>query len=144
MTNANYEQTSKEAFDKVKEVQVPIKARVLQLISESTYGFTRSELVSSIGGPDETIQPALSHLVAAGKVRKNGETRPNPRGNNENVYVLGDGRAGMDNLVLIRDAQQKALDKLERSNNQRLDNIKQQLRFQIVELNSLIKDGIKI
>lgn len=85
--------TSQAAYETLRPVMPSIKARAENAIAHAgLYGLTREEVVTQLGLPDENVQPRLSDLIRDGKIMKNGQTRINSKGNQENVYVSGDGR----------------------------------------------------
>jgi hypothetical protein len=80
--------TSAQAFEKVKPAVPSIRSRVLQAIGDAgDAGLTPSQIIAQLGELDYSVRPRITELFLSGQIKKNGQTRQNLRGNEEDVYV---------------------------------------------------------
>jgi hypothetical protein len=81
-------ETSRDAFESVRESSDTLRERVYQaLLERGAFGATDQELQRLLGMHEQTQGPRRNELVRQGKVRDSGERRPTVSGRSAKVWI---------------------------------------------------------
>lgn len=90
MTNTAID-TSLVAYDAAKATQITLEERIALVVATHTGGISRTQIAAALDEYEITVGARITRMLAAGKLRRKGETVTSTNGKPEHLYVLGDG-----------------------------------------------------